>query len=216
MTVFRQSHSQQMRTWGHATATLRRNCACGAGKGRMRAGRLTWQRQEKPTCAQVALFTESVAVNRDNDRQGLRIAQAQARGILGSKRPSTSQHPSYLAWLESPLFTPSVLPSNLVPHCVFNESCTHTGDTRYIYARAQSCIYSSPFKVGRLDVKINNQQSNHQANRKSNQLIASGSLAFWQLAGVKARGILLGIAVYDWLINDKNNNKNSYLKTNNS
>ncbi len=67
MTVYRQSHSQQMRTWGRATATLRRNCACGAGKGRMRAGRLTWQRQEKPTCAQVNLISESLQVNRDNE-----------------------------------------------------------------------------------------------------------------------------------------------------
>ncbi len=112
MTVFRQSHSQQTRTWGQRRLSLWRNCACGVGKGRMRAGRVTYPRQEKPICAQVALFTESVSVNRDNDRQELRIAQAQARGILGSKRPGTSQQPSCLVWLSKPVITPSVHPSN--------------------------------------------------------------------------------------------------------
>lgn len=218
MTVYRQSHSQQTRTWGHATATLWRNCACGVGKDRMRAGRVTYPRQEKPICAQVALFTESVAVNRDNGRQGLRIAQAQARGILRSKRVLSrpSSRPTLHGLKALYLRHPSYRPTSSHLANLTNTDASPTREASRAH-RASTIIQLLPsFKVGRLDVKANNQQSNHQTNRKPNHLIASGTLAIFPRAGVKARGILLGIAVYDWLINDKNNNKNSYLKANNS
>lgn len=214
MTVYRQSHSQQTRTWGYATATLRRNCACGAGKDRMRAGRVTYPRQEKPICAQVALFTESVAVNRDNDRQGLRIAQAQARGIFGSKRVQSrpSSRPTLHGLKALYLRHPSYRPTSSHLANLTNTDASPTREASRAH-RASTIIQLLPsFKVGRLDVKVKETTNQEQTN----SLTTAGTLAIFPRAGVKARGILLGIAVYDWLINDKNNNKNSYLKANNS
>lgn len=211
MTVFRQSHSQQMRTWGHATATLRRNCACGAGKGRMRAGRVTYPRQEKPTCAQVALISESLQVNRDNEPK-LCAKRKLKQGVYLCLRVNV-RHISRQMFVVCKCMilnkTAQRPKASIVAVLTFTDA-SPTREALHLTrtSRLHKHNYTNTIQLRTLRLK-GKETSNQQ---QTNSLTTAGTLSIFPRAGVKARGILLGIAVYDWLTLYKNNNKNSVLK----
>lgn len=209
MTVYRQSHRQQMRTWGHATATLRRNCACGVGKDRMRAGRATYPRQEKPICAQVNLISESLQVNRNNERKLCAKRKLKQGGYLCSRltmRPTS--RPTLNAFKCMNFKKTSHRPTSGSFHLFTNRASVQA-------LRLYACVHNHIFTISIQGRTVGHKVKETTNQEQTNSLTTAGTLAIFPRAGVKARGILLVIAVYDWLINDKNNNKNSYLKASN-
>lgn len=182
MTVFRQSHSQQMRTWGHATATLRRNCACGAGKDRMRAGRLTWQRQEKPTCAQVNLISESLQVNRDNEPKLCAKRKLKQGGYLCSRltmRPTSRPTLNACKCMNFNETSHRPTSGNFLPFT--NRASVQA---LRLYACVHNHIFTIPIQgrtVGHKGKETTNQQQN-------NGLTIAGTLAIFPRAGVKRAG----------------------------
>jgi len=182
MTVFRQSHSQQMRTWGYATATLRRNCACGAGKGRMRAGRLTWQRQEKPTCAQVALISESLQVNRNNERNLCAKRKLKQGGYLCScltMRPTSRPTLNACKCMNFNETSHRPTSGNFLPF-------TNRASVQAL--RLYACVHNHIFTI-----PIQGRTVGHKGNTENQLATMSGDPGHLNPLRAKDRGLFLGI-----------------------
>lgn len=182
MTVYRQSHSQQMRTWGHATATLRRNCACGVGKGRMRAGRLTWQRQEKLTCAQVNLISESLQVNRDNERKLCAKRKLKQGGYLCSRltmRPTS--RPTLNAFKCMNFKETSHRPTSGSFHLFTNRASVQA-------LRLYACVHNHIFTIS-----IQGRTVGHKVKAENQPATHSRDPSHLEALRAKDRGLFLGI-----------------------